>query len=318
LKTTVGSNSFPLFVMQGLIHVKKKLVTKEDPLYLHKILGISALVSYFYRYYVCYTSQGTLGLGWDWLSWFTMALHFALSSSSLIFHVVAKRMKGFPMVIYEEYRMHTIVFTSRCVAVYIFGLLRPFAGTYIERVLLCGTVLVWHLLADEVTRRWGTEGVTAVRVNGQGGLDERSTSAIVSKSPFLMSIVFHGQKYYAFYQIAAVCCHLTPSEQTPNLGYNTLIAIQSSAFLMTLYRKSLIYQHSHAFWYSLALLMSLFHMYRIFPSPFFWARIAVVFTLRIFRVNKYVLYLSFALLVEPVVQSTHAAEAFDRLAVSVF
>lgn len=157
-----------------------------------------------------------------------------------------------------------------------------------------------------------------MRVNGKGGLDERSTSAIVSKSPFLMSIVFHGQKYYAFYQIAAVCCHLTPCDQTSNLGYNTLIAIQSSAFLMTLYRKSLIYQHSHAFWYSLALLMSLFHMYRIFPSPFFWARIAAVFALRICRVNKYILYLSFALLVEPMVQSTYAAEAYERFAVSAF
>ena len=58
-----------------------------------------------------------------------------------------------------------------------------------------------------------------MRVNGQGGLDERSSSAIVSKSPFLMSIVFHGQRYYALYQIAAVCCHLIPSEQTPNLSY---------------------------------------------------------------------------------------------------
>ena len=71
-------------LLKGLIHVKKKLVTKEDPLYLHEIFGISALV-YFYRYYVCYTSQGTLGLGWDSLGWFTMALHFALSSSSLLF-----------------------------------------------------------------------------------------------------------------------------------------------------------------------------------------------------------------------------------------
>ena len=133
------------------MHVKKKLGTKEDPQSVHKILGLSALISYFYRYYVCYNSQGNLGLGWDMLSWFTMALHFALSASSLIFHVVAKRMKGFPTVIYEQYRMHTIVFTSRCVAVYIFGLLRPFAGTYIERVLPCGTVLVWHLLADDVT-----------------------------------------------------------------------------------------------------------------------------------------------------------------------
>lgn len=157
-----------------------------------------------------------------------------------------------------------------------------------------------------------------MRVNGKGGLDERSTSAIVSKSPFLMSIVFHGQKYYAFYQIAAVCCHLTPCDQTSNLGYNTLIAIQSSAFLLTLYRKSLIYQHSHAFWYSLALLMSLFHMYRIFPSPFFWARIVLVFALRISSVNKYLLYLDFAPVVNPLAQSTHAAEIFESFTTSFF
>ena len=65
-------------------------------MYLHEILGISALISYFYRYFVCYTAQGRLGLGLDRPRWFTMAFHFAISSSSLIFHVAAKRVKGFP------------------------------------------------------------------------------------------------------------------------------------------------------------------------------------------------------------------------------
>ena len=46
-----------------------------------------------------------------------MALHyFAISPSSFIFHVVAKRMKGLPLVISEVYRIHTIAFTCRCVA----------------------------------------------------------------------------------------------------------------------------------------------------------------------------------------------------------
>jgi len=275
--------------------------------------GLGALLSFFYRYYVCNRRLGSLGLGWDLGSCLTMAWHMALSSSSLIFHVVAKRMQGRPMVIYEEYRLHTITFTSRCVSVYIFGLLRPFAGSYIERVLLTATVLIWHLIADEITRRWGTKGVTAVRVDGKGGLDERSSSAIVSKSPLLMKMVTHGQKFYAFYQIAAVCCHLTPSDNTPDLGYNTIIAIQSSAFLMTLYRKGLIYQHSHAMWYSAALLMSLFHFYKIFPCVFFWSRIMLAFSLRLCGVNKYVLYIGFALVCQPLVQTSWAAEALNTL-----
>ena len=144
---------------------------KEYTLHLHEILGISALVSSFYRCFECYNSQGTLGLGWD----------------------------------------------------------RPFAGTYLKRVLLCGTVLVWHLLAGELTRWWDTECVTTERV-GQCGLDDCGSSAVASK-------------------IAAVCYHLTPSDRTPNLGYTTLIVIQSSAFLIMVSRKSL--------WHRLTLLMSL-------------------------------------------------------------
>merc|ERR1712151_20112 len=132
-------------------------------------------------------------------------------------------------------------------------------------------------------------------------------------SPFLMRLVMHGQKFYAFYQIAAVCCHLTPCAMTPDLGYNTLIAIQSSAFLMTLYRKGLIYQHSHAMWYSAALLMSLFHMYKIFPCVFFWARIMLAFSLRLCGVNKYVLYVGFALVCQPLVATSWAASTWNAL-----
>lgn len=46
------------FVKQGIIHVKKELVTKEDP-----IFGICAHVSYFSRGKVCPTPQITLARG---------------------------------------------------------------------------------------------------------------------------------------------------------------------------------------------------------------------------------------------------------------
>eukprot|EP00928_Gymnodinium_smaydae_P097030 TRINITY_DN8694_c0_g2_i2.p1 TRINITY_DN8694_c0_g2~~TRINITY_DN8694_c0_g2_i2.p1 ORF type:complete len:317 (-),score=32.71 TRINITY_DN8694_c0_g2_i2:212-1162(-) len=283
----------------GLVHVKRKLVTKEDPLYLHKVFGLSALISFVYRYYYVYNTSGTLGFDGKFIDWMTMAVHMALSASSIIFHVVAKRIHSRPMVIYEEYRLHAITFTARCVAVYIFGLIRPFRDTYLERVLLFATVIVWHLIADEITRRHGSKGISAVRCDGSGGLDGRSTSQLVVKYPVLMNIVKSGMKFYSFYQIAAVCTHLMPCDRTSDLGFNTVVAIQSSAFLMTLYRKSLIHQHTHAVIYSAALLLSLFHMYKCFPNPLVWARIFVVFGLRLLNINKYVLYFTFALVANP-------------------
>ena len=81
-----------------------------------------------------------------------------------------------------------------------------------------------------------------MRVNGQGSLDKRGTSVIASTIPFLMGIAFHDQMNYVCYQIAVVCYTLTPCRQTLNLGYNRKVL-----FMMTMCRKSLIYQNSLGF-----------------------------------------------------------------------
>ena len=46
-------------------------------------------------------------------------------------------------------------------------------------------------------------------------------------------------------------------------GYNVIIAIQSSAFLMTLYRKRIIRGRTHFVVYSLCLVLSWFHILRM-------------------------------------------------------
>ncbi len=76
---------------------KRKLFSVEDPHYLHKTLGFLCVVSFAYRYYLLFT-VGSLGLSNDVFSWLTMLLHFGLSTSSLIFHVLAKRIISRPMV----------------------------------------------------------------------------------------------------------------------------------------------------------------------------------------------------------------------------
>jgi hypothetical protein len=124
-------------------------VTKEDPLYLHKILGILSLLSYAYRYFWVLPRTGNLGMKGDcWFDHATVGVHIALSTSSLIFHVLAKRIIRKPLIIWEEYRLHAIIFTMRGVSVYLFGLVRPFAGTDLEKALLYCTVMAHHLVAD--------------------------------------------------------------------------------------------------------------------------------------------------------------------------
>jgi len=69
-------------------YVIKKLVTKEDPIMLHKTLGTLSLLSFIYRYFYVFPMTGTLGFEGGWFDHATLAVHMALSSSSLIFHVL--------------------------------------------------------------------------------------------------------------------------------------------------------------------------------------------------------------------------------------
>ena len=102
--------------------LKKKLITKEDPIYLHKILGLFALFSFLYRYGYVLPKQGNLGFDGSWFDHFTMFMHLMLSFSSAIFEVLTKRIVNKPLIIWEEYRLHAMVFTAKCVSVYLWGL----------------------------------------------------------------------------------------------------------------------------------------------------------------------------------------------------
>jgi hypothetical protein len=80
------------------------------------------------------------------------------------------------------------------------------------------------------------------------------------------------------------------------LGYNALIAIQSSSFLMTLKRKSIIHWKSHMFWYSFALFLSYSMIWKIKGTIFFLQMIAVFYCRTQLKMSKYVLWAMYALL----------------------
>jgi hypothetical protein len=264
--------------LKGWAFVVKKLFTKEDPQFLHKTLGLLSVISFIYRYAYVYNVKGNLGFDGTPLDWATIFLHTALSTSSLIFHVLKNRILRKPYIIWEEYRLHAISFTLRCTTIFILGYLG------VSRFLLFPGTMVWHLIADEISNRHAN-------LNTKTG-KPLTTVRGTDKLPTPMKLL---TRTYAFYQFSAIASHIIPCDRTMDMGFNTLIAIQSSAFLMTLFRKSLIPYAVHGLGYTFCLVVSGYHIYRVHSSIYFALGVMTVFLSRItFGINKYYLWSMFA------------------------
>jgi len=252
------------------VMLSKKLFTPEDKFLIHKIFGLIALISFTFKYFYVFPTTGTLDIEPSNLNYFLLIGHVLLSCSSLIFHVIEKRILKNPLIIYQEYRLHAILFTFRSIFIALIGMYQLAYGW--QLVSVCGI----HILADLVTMRYGTKGVTAVRVNDENYLK-------------------HLKLFFSFYQFLALGSHLLPSDKIADLGYNTLIAVQSSAFLMTLKRKGLINWPTYAIFYGLALVLSITYMWWVKGTLFIFV-VGIPFALRVkFNANKYVLWSLFVL-----------------------
>mmetsp|Transcript_55102 Transcript_55102/g.135148 ORF Transcript_55102/g.135148 Transcript_55102/m.135148 type:complete len:271 (-) Transcript_55102:87-899(-) len=261
--------------------VRRKLFTREDPYHVHKTLGALAVLSFVYRYMVVFARGGahaTLGFSGTWFDVATMAVHAALSVSGMIFRVPSRRMRKLPTTIYEEYRQHAALFTLRSASMFALAVLAPRAVAQ-HRAVRYALLFAWHVQVDRVTARWGTAGQTAVR-----GADRTSRWEV-----WLL------RRFYALYQFAALASNLVYHDDGAALAFNTIIAIQSSAFLMTLHRKGLVKWQTHATVYSLCLFASYYYIYYQLGSPRFVAAVLLAFAARsYFGVNKYLVWLPFA------------------------
>jgi hypothetical protein len=237
--------------------------------HVHKILGILSILSFVYRYAFVYNIQGNLGFDGNWLDWATMIVHTLLAFSSIVFRVPRKRIETKPMVIYEEYRQHAMVFTFRCFAVFATNELWKIYvpdETYPRQYVIPMVVGLHHLLVDRITRIHGS-GQTAVRAN----------SAKLKISDFYKRVGY----LYSFYQFLSLASHLSPSSRIGDMAYNSIIAIQSSAFMMTLYRKRIIRGRTHMVIYSACLVLSAWHIIHVLP----WIRTLTCMTTFGLRLN---------------------------------
>jgi len=228
--------------------------SREDPYHVHKTLGILSLCSFVYRYGYVYPTTGTLGFDGSRFDWGSMAVHTLLAFSSIIFKVPEHRLDDKPMVIYEEYRQHAMVFTARCMSVFalhtLFGQGAP-EGSILPAAIIPFVVKAHHVVADMITKKWGN-GSTAVRANTDK-LEGRKNS------DFYKQVA----KLYSLYQFLAIASHILPNPRLGDLAFNAIIAIASSAFLMTLYRKRIIRGMTHLVGYSFCLILSAFHIVRL-------------------------------------------------------
>jgi len=238
----------------------RKLVTSHDRYHVHKTLGAAALFSFVVHYGINWPLHGTLGASWP-----IILLHVALSLSGLQFNVPAQRIEKWPTMIWEEYRLHAVVFTFRAPVV---AALDGFA-----RVLGIGLV---HVVADQVTVGFGTPGNTTVR--GDHDREKSARTVWMTRS-------------YAFYQYLALASHLVGTNSM-DLAYNSFIAVQSSAFCMTLHRKGIISWKGHAIAYLVCIALSAAF---IVQSLAWWqTALALVFGYaRMQGVNKYGLWLQY-------------------------
>jgi hypothetical protein len=251
--------------------IVQKLFTGEDKFNVHKTLGLICLTNFIYRYSY-WLLYGTLGYETTtFMNTFTISAHMALSSTSLFFHVLSRRLKMRPLIIYKEYQLHTILFTFRSVIWY-------FAPKFYKGLdILPIGLLVIHLLVDVVSHFYGTEGMTTVRVQ--------------NKSKNVGTILF--RRLFSYYQILATATLLSATEfNAANTSFNLLIAIQSSTFLMTLVRKNLIRPYTHLAIYGFCLFLSTAHMWQNYDISVFIGAL-IVFLLRMQGINKYVLWVSF-------------------------
>lgn len=215
-----------------------KLKTREDPLHIHKMLGVLAMSHFLYRWGLLVT-HGTMGFDGSWGSLGCVAIHTLLSGTSLLFHIPHTRIRGAPMI-YPEFRMHSIIFAYRSLFVMALHWARLRGYLALQELVAgkCAAVLLTLLSADITTRMLPQDNTT------------------IRNMPYPAYIPVTGQKVlHLFYSVSQVFATMMVLQSTRmDHAFALLLPIQLAAFLMTCVRKSILTSGGWHLWYTLALL----------------------------------------------------------------
>ena len=221
-----------------------KLITKEDSLYIHKLLGVFSIVNYIYRYYLLlFYGSMFLNTSFDIA---IVAMHGCLSISSLIFHIPKKRHATLPMI-YPEFRLHSIVFGIRSVICCFIDYYCGIYKMYYKMSICFGTMIV----ADLITILYSEPGDTTMRSMPYYQMTPEKDKHIITK--------FHSNQ-----QVSATMFMLVNIDS----AFSPLFAIQFAAFLMTMVKKNIIKPNTWHILYSWSLMINMF-IYKTMTSSQF-------------------------------------------------
>ena len=273
---------------------RAKLFTKEDPIGVHKYLGVFVLMHFAFRFFQMFFTDPSAGFGTrmgkrpSWIPVTCLIPHALLSLSSLMFHTVPKdRVVGKPMI-WQEYRVHNIGFALRSVIATALCAIAVHGGNTpgLRRLAVWGSSFACILamvaadLATKYLRSNQLESTTATMPYWEG-------CSVTTQKRF--------KSFYAYCQFMATLTCLAVTN--PALPLAILLPIQLASLLMTLVRKGLLTARGLHLAYTASLvapyfiaLRSTIHM----QSPEFlvmFAVGAVLFQLRRRGVNKYALWI---------------------------
>jgi hypothetical protein len=264
--------------------VLRSFFTKEDPLNIHKLLGLFCLVHFFVRFTMMIGGIEEGGFDTSLVSFLTLVPHFFLSTTSLFFHVPSRQ--NLTPMIWGEFRAHSIIFASRsllCLA--IIGWMGFSSLGLIMRSLI---IILTLIAADQATQYY--------RVN-----EAQTTTRTLPYWEGCPTIVERTFKtYYAWAQFMATCMCLDNSMFGP---FCVMLPIQLAAFLMTCVKKRLISARSYHLIYIASLLLP--HVIHIFVSNPVYRMIGwISFGMTLLRiwgnVDKYVLWIGYIALINVV------------------
>lgn len=239
-----------------------KLITHEDPYFIHKAPGIYCLCNFLYQqlYYVFNKSMN--------LSTIILLPHFFLHISSFMFNVLPFRTfnNRSNMFIWNELRIHSMIFSYRSCLILIY----PYLAKQI--------VFLTLISADITTSFYGSKNVSTVRGNHKKMSN--------SQSKQLLSL------YYSVSQIGAtlICSGCFQYNINSSLVFSTLPAIQTSAFGLTLLRKNIINKETWGIVYSLELFIVYLIWYSEYGNVDIFFMSLFIYLLRTFHISKYIIW----------------------------
>ena len=226
------------------------LVTSHDPYHIHKILGLLALLSYIYRYYLVFAT-GSAFPNHRSISFFaicSVVTHGLLSWSSLLLPLPKTRNFSSPMI-WPEFRLHSILFATRhvlCTLVSIFNLWPNNDNDH-------GNIA--KIIKDGVARAiiiMGTVHIASLITAHYGDCDKRTTNSMPYPPQITLAQQSIIKKWYSLSQFGAtVSCLMNDA----SINFAPLLAIQMAPLLMTLVRKGKITTWTYHRVYSLSLFL---------------------------------------------------------------